>query len=143
MSLTPDGTRGDNAAVQHATAFRFRQSNGIIRPRQVRWYMDLIERYLLAVISPICEQRMFDPTSMTDSTASSAEPGAQDFERGSIALLADYLTPVMTGGVINELTATGGILIIGIGFNILGLIKVKVGNLLPALVVASILAFVF
>jgi electron transfer flavoprotein alpha subunit len=50
--------------------------------------MDLIERYLLAVISPICEQRMFDPTSMTDSTASSAEPGAQDFERGSIALLA-------------------------------------------------------
>ncbi|NMB00731.1 MAG: DUF554 domain-containing protein [Firmicutes bacterium] len=42
-----------------------------------------------------------------------------------------------------ELTATGGILIVGIGLNVLGLTKLAVGNMLPAVVVAVLLSLVF
>jgi len=42
--------------------------------------------------------------------------------------------------VVQELTATGGMLIMGIGFNMLGLTKLRVGNMLPAVVVAAVLA---
>jgi hypothetical protein len=38
------------------------------------------------------------------------------------------------------MTATGGLLILGIGLNILKVTKIKVGNMLPAILVAAILA---
>jgi electron transfer flavoprotein alpha subunit len=40
------------------------------------------------MVSPICEQRMFDSTSMAISTTSSTESSVQPIEPGSIALLA-------------------------------------------------------
>ncbi len=45
--------------------------------------------------------------------------------------------------VVDEISATGGALILGIGFNLLGFGKIKVGNLLPALVLAGLLAWLF
>jgi uncharacterized membrane protein YqgA involved in biofilm formation len=43
-----------------------------------------------------------------------------------------------------DLTATGGLLIFAIGINLLGLnVKIKVGNLLPAILVAVGLASLF
>lgn len=42
--------------------------------------------------------------------------------------------------VINQLTAVGGVLILGLGVNLLELRKLRVANLLPALVVVVILA---
>jgi len=47
------------------------------------------------------------------------------------ALVADYLSPAS----INEMSAVGGIIIMGIGFNLLQLSekKLKVGNMLPAI----------
>lgn len=47
------------------------------------------------------------------------------------ALVADYLSPAS----INEMSAVGGIIIMGIGFNLLQLseTKLKVGNMLPAI----------
>ena len=35
--------------------------------------------------------------------------------------------------VLAELTSTGGLLILGIGLNMLGVAQIKVGNLLPAI----------
>ena len=35
--------------------------------------------------------------------------------------------------MINEMTATGGLLIVGIASNVLGIKAIKVGNLLPAI----------
>jgi uncharacterized membrane protein YqgA involved in biofilm formation len=41
------------------------------------------------------------------------------------------------------MTVVGGILIWGIGFGLLGIKKIKVGNLLPAILVAAFLAAIF
>jgi len=43
--------------------------------------------------------------------------------------------------VMAEISATGGALILGIGFNLLGFGRIKVGNFLPALFIAGILAW--
>jgi uncharacterized membrane protein YqgA involved in biofilm formation len=43
----------------------------------------------------------------------------------------EYFSPVL----INELTAVGGVLILGIGLNLLDVARIKISNLLPALVV--------
>jgi uncharacterized membrane protein YqgA involved in biofilm formation len=59
--------------------------------------------------------------------------------QGGIALLATYLAPFLSDPVIAELTSTGGILIFGIGLNMLGLTKLRVGNMLPAMIIALLL----
>jgi uncharacterized membrane protein YqgA involved in biofilm formation len=41
---------------------------------------------------------------------------------------------------LTQLSAVGGLLIVGIGINMLGLLKIKVSNLLPAMVLAAVLA---
>ena len=41
---------------------------------------------------------------------------------------------------LTQLTAVGGLLIVAIGLNMLGLLKIRVANLLPAMVVAVLLA---
>lgn len=43
--------------------------------------------------------------------------------------------------IIDEISATGGAMILGIGFNLLGFGKIKVGNFLPALLIAGLLAW--
>lgn len=43
--------------------------------------------------------------------------------------------------IMNELSATGGALILGIGFNLLGFGHIKIGNFLPALVLAALMAW--
>lgn len=57
--------------------------------------------------------------------------------QGGIALLAGVLSPLLTDGLISELSATGSVLIIGIGLNMLGATKerIRVGNMLPAVLV--------
>jgi len=93
--------------------------------------------------------------------------------QGALTLLGMYLEQYLTDAVIAELSATGGLLILGIGLNLLfsgddadpesspkvvdgnvdmsnltdteGLgrrsIKIKVGNLLPSLIFAALIAF--
>lgn len=61
--------------------------------------------------------------------------------QGVITLLASFLKDIVQGTVINELTATGGLLIIGIAMNILQITKIKIGNMLPAIILAIILAY--
>lgn len=52
--------------------------------------------------------------------------------QGSITLLASQASGILTDTAINELSAVGGLLILTIGLNILGVTKIKVGNMLPA-----------
>ncbi len=58
--------------------------------------------------------------------------------QGSITLLAEVIQKFTTELIINEMTAVGGLLIFAIGLNLLEIKKIKVGNLLPALVVVVI-----
>lgn len=53
--------------------------------------------------------------------------------QGTLTLLAGQLQPLFTQGIIRELTAVGGVIVMGIGINIMGIAKIKVGNFLPSL----------
>jgi uncharacterized membrane protein YqgA involved in biofilm formation len=55
--------------------------------------------------------------------------------QGSIALLAQWAAPLFTTALISEMSAVGGLLIIGIGLNLLYDKHLSVGNLLPAIFV--------
>ncbi|MCK4224146.1 MAG: DUF554 domain-containing protein [candidate division Zixibacteria bacterium] len=63
--------------------------------------------------------------------------------QGSLTLLGGELSFLLRPEVLNELVATGGLIIVGIGIYLLGIKRVKVGNFLPALVVAVVLALLF
>ena len=45
----------------------------------------------------------------------------------------------MSAPVISALTATGGVLLLGVGLRLLQIRQVAVGNMLPALIVAPLL----
>jgi len=60
--------------------------------------------------------------------------------QGAITLLASKLAFLQSPGVIEAVTATGGLLILGIGINILEIKQIRVGNLVPALVYAILAA---
>jgi uncharacterized membrane protein YqgA involved in biofilm formation len=59
--------------------------------------------------------------------------------QGSLTIGASLLAPYLTSSVVSEMTATGGLLILGIGLNVLQVTKIKVGNMLPAILIAAIL----
>lgn len=63
--------------------------------------------------------------------------------QGLITLLASWIQGLITAAVIAEMKATGGLLIFGIGLNLLKITDIKVGNLLPAILIAAILASFF
>ncbi|NPA44242.1 MAG: DUF554 domain-containing protein [Chlorobi bacterium] len=62
--------------------------------------------------------------------------------QGGLTLLAIYFGEFIDASLINELTAVGGILLIGLGINILEIKKIKVFNLFPALIIAVVLAWI-
>ena len=55
--------------------------------------------------------------------------------QGAITLLAGLLQPLLTDAIITEMSAVGGLLIFAIGLNMQGITKIRVGNLLPAILV--------
>jgi uncharacterized protein len=63
--------------------------------------------------------------------------------QGTITLLAGQLNSVVTASMMNEMTATGGVLLMGIGVSgILELKKIRIGNFLPALLIAPLIVYV-
>lgn len=58
--------------------------------------------------------------------------------QGIITLLAGSLSTVLNDTVILNMSAVGSLLIIGLGFNMLGASKIKVANLLPAIFIPII-----
>lgn len=63
--------------------------------------------------------------------------------QGGITLLAMWLGDFFPAIMITELSAVGGILLLGLGIDILGIKKIKVINMLPALVVIVVLIWLF
>ena len=53
--------------------------------------------------------------------------------QGSIALLAMWIEPLLTTEIITEMSAVGGLLIMGIGLNMIYDKRIPVGNMLPAI----------
>lgn len=61
--------------------------------------------------------------------------------QGSITLFAGFLKPVMTEAALHNLSLVGNILIFCVGVNLLWGKRIRVANLLPAIVVAVAAAF--
>jgi uncharacterized protein len=59
--------------------------------------------------------------------------------QGSLTLGAAFLDAVVTDPMVSATTATGGILIFGLGLGLLSLKEVRVANMLPALLFAPLL----
>jgi uncharacterized protein len=66
--------------------------------------------------------------------------------QGMIALFATQIDKVIPQALMDsfilELTATGGVMIFAIGLNMIGLIKIRVANLLPGILITGILVTV-
>jgi len=67
--------------------------------------------------------------------------------QGAIALLAtqiETLVPeVFLNGLIVELTAVGGLLIVAIGLNMLKITRIRIGNLLPAILTVVMIYYIY
>ncbi len=63
--------------------------------------------------------------------------------QGGITLFASFLQGVFTDSIVSEMSAIGGLLLIGLGINILEIKQLRILNMLPALVVVVILTYVF
>lgn len=61
--------------------------------------------------------------------------------QGSLTVLASQLKAFFTPLMIQELTSVGGVIVMGIGVNILELKKVRVGNFIPALLIIVIILY--
>ena len=61
--------------------------------------------------------------------------------QGSITLLAGFVRPLMTDAALANLSLVGNVLIFCVGVNLLWGKKIKVANLLPAIIFAVIAAF--
>jgi uncharacterized protein len=62
--------------------------------------------------------------------------------QGLLTALAFAVGSVVSAPVVAALTATGGVLLLGVGLRLLQLRQVAVGNMLPALIVAPVLTVV-
>lgn len=63
--------------------------------------------------------------------------------QGGLTLFTGWLGEFFNEIVINEMSAVGGLILIGLGINILEIKEIKVVNMLPGLLVAVILAYIF
>lgn len=63
--------------------------------------------------------------------------------QGTLTLAASYLQPLMTEAAVTEMTATGGLMLVAIGLNILSLTKIRSMDMIPALGAAILLARIF
>lgn len=67
--------------------------------------------------------------------------------QGTIAILATYIERLVPepflNGLIAELTAVGGLLIVAIGLNLLKITNIRIGNLLPAILTVCFIYFIY
>jgi uncharacterized membrane protein YqgA involved in biofilm formation len=59
--------------------------------------------------------------------------------QGGLSLMAGLAERVLSAAMIQEMTAAGGVLILAIGFLLLDVKRIRVANLLPALLVAPLI----
>ena len=59
--------------------------------------------------------------------------------QGAIVLLARWAAPILSDYVVAEMSCAGSLLIVALGLNMLGITKLKVANLLPAMFLPIIL----
>ena len=62
--------------------------------------------------------------------------GTVFFVQGALTFAAGLLRPVLSDAMVSAMTGAGGVLLLGLGLNLLGVTKIRTASLLPALVLA-------
>jgi len=63
--------------------------------------------------------------------------------QGGVSLLAAQLDAIVTPSMMNELTATGGVILLGLAISsLLEIKKIRVGNMLPGLAIAPLIVWI-
>jgi uncharacterized membrane protein YqgA involved in biofilm formation len=63
--------------------------------------------------------------------------------QGGITLLAAQLNSIVTSSMMNEMTATGGVILMGLAISsLLEIKKIRIGNFLPALAIAPLIVWI-
>ena len=60
---------------------------------------------------------------------------------GTITLLANFISPILTDYIIAQMSVIGSLLIIALSLNMLGITKIKVMNFVPAIILPLLLIF--
>lgn len=63
--------------------------------------------------------------------------------QGGITLIAMWASTFFTPDIINAITAVGGIMLIGLGINILDIKKLRIMNMLPSLLIVVLLLWLY
>ena len=63
--------------------------------------------------------------------------------QGGLTLFAGLLQDLLSEVVVNEISAVGGLILLGLGINILEIKAIRILNMLPALLIAAVLSYVF
>ncbi len=63
--------------------------------------------------------------------------------QGGIVLLAGVLEPFLDPFTVAEITCVGSVMIMGLGFNLAGIAKIKVANFFPALILVPFMCYLF
>jgi len=63
--------------------------------------------------------------------------------QGALTLLAMYASSFFSPTIIQGLTSVGGILLIGLGINILEIKKLRIMNMLPSLIVVALMLWIY
>lgn len=63
--------------------------------------------------------------------------------QGGLTLAASVVAPYLSDAVVSEMTAVGGVLLIGLALSILDIKKVRVGNMLPGIFLPIIIMMFF
>ena len=61
--------------------------------------------------------------------------------QGGITILAKFIEPIMTPAALTNLSLVGSVLIFCVGANIIWKLKIRIANMLPAIIIAVIFAF--
>jgi len=62
--------------------------------------------------------------------------------QGTLTLGSSLFSNVLTQGMVSELTATGGVIMLGIAIHMLDLKKIRLANFLPALAIAPLIVWI-
>lgn len=63
--------------------------------------------------------------------------------QGALVLAAGLLEPLLSVSAVAEITCTGSLMILALGFNLTGIAKFKVANYFPALIFAPLVSYLF
>jgi uncharacterized membrane protein YqgA involved in biofilm formation len=63
--------------------------------------------------------------------------------QGSLVLLSTFLVPILSTTAITDITLVGSLMILALGLNTLSITRIKVANMLPALIFTPLFTWLF